>query len=79
MERYQIDALPTLAYMYDLKFNYKNGRIFMGRNLLKTNLNYAYLNNGKLKGTLTKKEKEILSKGYDISDKLIRGYYYNED
>ena len=51
----------------------------MGRNLLKTNLNYAYLNNGKLKGTLTKKEKEILSKGYDISDKLIRGYYYNED
>ena len=75
----QIDALPTLSYMYDLKFNYKNGRIFMGRNLLKTNLNYAYLNNGKLKGTLTKEEKEILSKGYDISDVLIRGYYYNED
>lgn len=75
----QIDALPTLAYMYDLKFNYKDGRIFMGRNLLKTNLNYAYLNNGKLKGTLTKEEKKILSKGYDISDILIRGYYYNED
>ena len=75
----QVDALPTLAYMYDLKFNYKDGRIFMGRNLLKTNLNYAYLNNGKLKGTLTKEEKKILSKGYEISDKLIRGYYYNEE
>ena len=75
----QIDALPSLAYMYDLNFNYKDGRIFMGRNLLKTNLNYAYLNNGKLKGTLTKEEKKILSKGYDISDILIRGYYYNED
>ena len=74
----QIDALPTLAYMYDLKFNYKDGRIFMGRNLLKTNLNYAYLNNGKLKGSLSKEEKKILSKGYEISDKLIRGYYYNE-
>ena len=74
----QVDALPTLAYMFDLKFNYKDGRIFMGRNLLKTNLSYAYLANGKLKGSLTKDEKEILSKCFDISDNLIRSYYFNE-
>lgn len=75
----QVDALPSLAYLFDLKFNYKNGRIFMGRNLFKTNLNYAYLANGILKGKLTKKEKKILSKCYDLSDTLIRGYYFNND
>lgn len=75
----QSDCLPTLSYMFDLKFNYKSGRIFMGRNLLKTNLNYAYLANGILKGNLKKNEKEILSKCYDISDILIRGYFFNED
>lgn len=75
----QSDCLPTLSYMYDLKFNYKSGRIFMGRNLLKTNLNYAYLANGVLKGSLKNHEKLILSKCYDISDILIRGYYFNED
>ena len=64
----QSDCLPTLSYMYDLEFNYKDGRIFMGRNLLKTNLNYAYLANGILKGNLKKDEKEILKKCYDISD-----------
>ena len=75
----QMDALPTLSYMFDLKFNYKNGRIYMGRNLLKTNLSYAYLANGILKGKLSKEEKEILGKCYDISDNLLRGYYFNED
>lgn len=71
----QIDVFPTTAYLYGVsEESYMNN--VMGRILLKTNRNYAFLSNGNYVGDLTDDEYDILSKSFYLSDLMIRGKYF---
>ena len=73
----QIDIMPTLLYILGInKDEYENTAL--GRNLLNTNRNFAILKDGTIKGkNLTENDKSIISTSLDISDKMIRGDYFN--
>lgn len=67
----QIDVMPTLSYLMGIKDDeYMNDA--MGRILLKTNRSYAIYRDGTIYGDLTDEEKELISKSYDISEKLFQ-------
>lgn len=77
----QIDILPTLAYMFDIteEFTFNKDGLslstMMGRNLLKSNLDFAILSNDDVIGTIPE-ELSILEKGQYISNLLIKSQYF---
>lgn len=75
----QIDIMPTLLYMLGVdKTEYENTAL--GRNLLNTNRNFAIITDGTIKGKdLTENDESIISTSLDISDKMIRGNYFNNN
>lgn len=74
----QVDIMPTLAYLLGVdEAQYKNSA--MGRNLLKTNKNFAVLYDGELIGKLNgEKEEEHAIQGLEIADKIIRSSYFGK-
>lgn len=72
----QIDILPTLAYLLGIEENAYASTV-MGRNLLKTNRNFALLRDGTLMGAAADKTLEShIRAGLDIADMIIRGNYF---
>lgn len=75
----QIDIMPTLLYILGVDSS-KYNETALGRNLLNTNKNYAVLTNGTVKGfDLSTKDEEIIKNSLEISDKMIRGDYFNKN
>lgn len=75
----QIDIMPTLLYILGVDSS-KYNETALGRNLLNTNKNYAVLTNGTVKGfDLSAKDEEIIKNSLEISDKMIRGDYFNKN
>lgn len=71
----QADVMPTLAYLMGIpekEFSYSA----MGKNLLKTNKNYAILKSGKTIGTTTEAEEKHALKGLEIADLIIKSNYF---
>lgn len=66
----QIDLMPTLSYLMGIKDD-EYMMDAMGRNLLKTNRSYAIYRDGTIYGNLSETEKELVSKSYEISEKLF--------
>lgn len=74
----QVDVLPTLSYLFGVdEKQYENTAI--GRNLLKTQKNFAVLADKKFVGEGTESEKEHAIKGLDIADLLIKSNYFKKD
>ena len=74
----QIDIMPTMLYMLGVdKSVYENTAL--GRNLLNTNRSFAILTNRSIRGeNLSDEDKKEISNSLDISDKIIRGNYFND-
>lgn len=76
----QIDTLPTLAYLLGAKKEDYETPLTLGRNLLNTKEDYVLLSNGELiQNGLSKEKQEKIKSLMDISDKMIRGNYYNKE
>ncbi|HFE9684184.1 TPA: LTA synthase family protein [Clostridium perfringens] len=74
----QIDFLPTIAYL--LGFNRDTfDSTAMGRVLVNTNRNASILNDGKIVGNPTPKEKAHLEKSFNIADMVIQGNYFKNN
>ena len=74
----QIDFLPTIAYL--LGFNRDAfDSTAMGRVLVNTNRNAIILNDGKIVGNPTPKEKAHLEKSFNIADMVIQGNYFKNN
>ncbi|MDU7956416.1 MAG: LTA synthase family protein [Clostridium perfringens] len=74
----QIDFLPTIAYL--LGFNRDAfDSTAMGRILVNTNRNAIILNDGKIVGNPTPKEKAHLEKSFNIADMVIQGNYFKNN
>lgn len=73
----QIDVMPTLLYALGIDSDkYENTAI--GRNLLNTERDYAVLTDGTVKSkNLHPNDEEIIKSSLDISDKIIRGNYFD--
>lgn len=72
----QVDILPTVAYLMGIGEETYN-RTAMGRNLVKTNKNFAVLSNGEVVGEFeNQKEKEHAIKGLEIGDIIIKSNYF---
>ncbi len=73
----QVDTMPTLAYLMGIdESSYINTA--MGRNLLKTNKDFAVLRNSTVVGNVDEKDKAHAVEGLEISDKIIRGDYFKK-
>lgn len=73
----QIDIMPTLAYLMGVNENdYINTA--MGRNLLKTNQDYAILRDRTFAGKPDESDKALALEGFELSDIIIRGDYFNK-
>jgi len=77
LEGGQIDIMPTLLYLMGIEEGeYINSA--MGRNLLKTNKNYAVSAKRTVTGEgLTEKDKEEAIRGLDMADIIIRSNYFS--
>jgi phosphoglycerol transferase MdoB-like AlkP superfamily enzyme len=74
----QIDIFPTLAYLMGVNEALYADTV-MGRNLLKTNRNFALLRDGTIMGKPTDSTHEThIRKGLDIADRIIRGNYFQQ-
>ena len=75
----QIDILPTLAYMYGIKDDFRCDGVstLMGRNMFKTDLSYAILSNETVLGKIPSHYKK-LKRAQHISNVLIKGEYFNK-
>ena len=75
----QVDVMPTLAYMYGVKDNFKIDGVstLMGRNMFKTNLSYAIMANEKVRGNIPSGYKKLRRAQY-ISNALIKSEYFND-
>jgi phosphoglycerol transferase MdoB-like AlkP superfamily enzyme len=72
----QVDLLPTIAYLMGVEEEAITNSA-MGRNLLKTNKDFAILAGGQYVGNyLNTSEKEYTLKGLEIADKIIRSNYF---
>ncbi|MCX7749517.1 MAG: LTA synthase family protein [Clostridia bacterium] len=74
----QVDILPTVLYLMGVdEKNYENTA--MGRNLLKTDKDFAVLATGNYVGEeKSKKDLEHATLGLDIADLLIRSNYFKD-
>ncbi len=73
----QVDIMPTLAYLMGVdEESYINTA--MGRNLLKTNKNYAVLRDGTMVGNPDDSDKKLAVQGLELSDIIIRGDYFKD-
>jgi phosphoglycerol transferase MdoB-like AlkP superfamily enzyme len=72
----QVDILPTLSYLMGVdEKEYSDTAI--GRNLFKTNKDFAVLSDGTYKGSSSDaKERNEAIKGLEIADKIIRSDYF---
>lgn len=75
----QIDIMPTIAYLMGIDENsFKNTA--MGRILVKTNKDFAVLNDYAYVGTTTDGEnKNKALKGIDIADKIVTSDYFSKE
>jgi len=75
----QIDILPTISYLMGVdESEYINSA--MGRNLFKTNKDFAVLSDGTFIGKASSEaEKQHAVKGLEIADLLIRSNYFAEN
>ncbi len=79
----QIDILPTLSYMYGISddFKYTNNSktlsTLMGRNMLKTSLNYSIKSTGYITGSIPS-DYSVLKKGKYLSNQLIKSRYFGK-
>lgn len=72
----EIDLMPTISYLMGIDES-KYADTTMGRNLLKTNKNFAVLADGKYVGTAaSSKEKNNSIQGLDIANKIIESNYF---
>ncbi len=73
----QVDLLPTLAYLMGVE---EKDYIYtaMGRNLLKTNKNYAVLRDRTVVGSPDEADKQLAIEGMELSDIIIRGNYFKK-
>jgi phosphoglycerol transferase MdoB-like AlkP superfamily enzyme len=72
----QIDIMPTICYLMGVEESRFAGTA-MGRNLLKTQKNFAVLADMKVVGKpLSEQEKQDAVKGLAIADKIIRSNYF---
>ncbi|MBD7912601.1 MULTISPECIES: LTA synthase family protein [Clostridium] len=75
----QIDIMPTALYMLGIDSS-KYENTALGRNLLNTNRNYAIITNGTVKGIdLTAEDEKQLKNSLELSDKMIRSDYFNNN
>lgn len=72
----QIDTMPTLAYIMGIEED-KYINTAMGRNLLKTNKDFAVLANRSFVGK-SEEEKDHAIKGLDIADKILKSNYFKK-
>lgn len=72
----EIDLMPTISYLMGIDES-KYADTTMGRNLLKTNKNFALLADGKYVGTAaSNKDKANVLKGLDIANRVIESNYF---
>ena len=72
----QVDVLPTLAYLMGIE-DKALANTAMGRNLLKTNKDFAVLTSEQYVGTYNDiSEKEQAIKGLELADKIIRTNFF---
>ena len=72
----EIDLMPTISYLMGIDES-KYADTTMGRNLLKTNKNFAVLADGKYVGTAaSSKEKNSSLQGLNIANKIIESNYF---
>ncbi|GAA4700540.1 LTA synthase family protein [Brevibacillus fulvus] len=72
----QIDMMPTIAYLMGIE-EHQYLHSAMGRNLLKTEKNYAVLANGKLVGDEREPARqELYKQGLFVADRIIKGDYF---
>lgn len=71
----EIDILPTVSYLMGVPEKQYSDTA-MGRNLFKTNRNYAAINRWKYVGD--KEYKNFALKGIDIADKIISSNYFKK-
>lgn len=73
----QVDIMPTLLYLMgvDEKIYIETA---MGRNLLKTNRNFAVLRDRTVVGNIDAKQKEHALQGLEMADLIIRGNYFKK-
>jgi lipoteichoic acid synthase len=72
----EIDLMPTISYLMGIDES-KYADTTMGRNLLKTNKNFAVLADGKYVGTAaSSKEKNSSIQGLEIANKIIESNYF---
>lgn len=74
----QVDIMPTLLYLMGVP-NDKYINTSLGRNLLNTNKSFAILTNLDVVGNLTQEEKEMYKNIVDLSDKMIRSNYLEDN
>ena len=73
----QVYIMPTLAYLVGInEENYENTA--MGRNLLKTNKDFAVLRDGTIVGMVEDSEEEFVLRGPELSDLIIMGDYFKK-
>lgn len=73
----QIDIMPTLLYILGVdESKYQNSA--MGRNLLKSNKNYAILKDGKIVGTPSETDASHATDALQIADKIIKSDYFEK-
>ena len=75
----QIDLLPTISYAMGInQADYENTAL--GRNLLKTNKNFALLADGTIIGkeNLSQTDVDNINKSFDLSEKLIKSNYFKK-
>lgn len=71
----QIDLMPTLSYLMGVnKTNYQNDAL--GKVLVNTNKNYTILQNFKMYGNYTDKDKQHATDGILLSDKMVQSNYF---
>lgn len=74
----QVDIMPTVAYLMGID-DKEYERTAMGRNLLKTQKDFAVLANQTYVGeSVDQNEKDQAIKGIGLADKIIRSNYYRE-
>ncbi|HWJ02801.1 MAG TPA: sulfatase-like hydrolase/transferase, partial [Verrucomicrobiae bacterium] len=74
----EIDILPTVSYLMGIDDDAVAGTA-MGRNLLKTNKNYAILGNGQPTGRIySAEESQNLTKGIEFADKIIQSNFFKD-
>jgi len=73
----QVDVMPTLLYLMGIdESEYISSA--MGKNLFKTNRNYAILRNADITGSPSEAEKAHITKALEIADSIVKSNYFEK-